>query len=349
VGAGRQQFAYDGVPGTHQWYDGTPHPWEFKRVWHLEPSLDDPDTVYAGVEDAASSAPPTAARPGRAPRAARATARDRRGSPAPAGCACTPSCSTPPTRDRMFVAISAAGRLPHRRRRQTWKAINRGLRRGHPRPRRRGRPLRAPHRDAPVAAERAVHAEALGRHAQRRRGRLVARGQRQPADRLRLPDRRARARAGDDLRRPDQERLGALPARRQAARLPQPHRRQRVGGADRTACRSATATSTCCATRWPSTRSTRAASTSAPPAGRSTPRPTPATLDADRPRPAAGAVGGGADAVVVERPDEGIDVGGKTSDEQVGDRESLATGRQGNSRTRMFRNSMGDPSASRHR
>ena len=47
------KFAYDGNPGTHQWYDGTPHPWEFKRVWHLEPSLTDPDTVYAGVEDAA--------------------------------------------------------------------------------------------------------------------------------------------------------------------------------------------------------------------------------------------------------------------------------------------------------
>ena len=46
-------FTYDGVPGTHQWYDGTPHPWEFKRVWHLEPSLTDPDTVFAGAEDAA--------------------------------------------------------------------------------------------------------------------------------------------------------------------------------------------------------------------------------------------------------------------------------------------------------
>jgi hypothetical protein len=46
------QFAYDGTPGTHQWYDGTPNPWEFERVWHLEPSLDDPDTVWAGVEDA---------------------------------------------------------------------------------------------------------------------------------------------------------------------------------------------------------------------------------------------------------------------------------------------------------
>ncbi len=53
------RFVYDtsdatGRPlTTHQWYDGTQHPWEFKRVWHLEPSLNDPDTVYAGVEDAA--------------------------------------------------------------------------------------------------------------------------------------------------------------------------------------------------------------------------------------------------------------------------------------------------------
>ena len=46
-------FAYEGVVGTHQWYDGTPHPWEFKRVWHLEPSLTDPETILAGVEDAA--------------------------------------------------------------------------------------------------------------------------------------------------------------------------------------------------------------------------------------------------------------------------------------------------------
>ena len=55
----RIRFAYDASPETgkplttHQWYDGTQHPWEFKRVWHVEPSLSDPDTVYAGVEDAA--------------------------------------------------------------------------------------------------------------------------------------------------------------------------------------------------------------------------------------------------------------------------------------------------------
>src|SRR5579872_2012457 len=47
------KFSYEGETGTHQWYDGKPHPWEFKRVWHLEPSLKDAETVYAGVEDAA--------------------------------------------------------------------------------------------------------------------------------------------------------------------------------------------------------------------------------------------------------------------------------------------------------
>ena len=46
-------FAYQGEVGEHLWYDGTPRPWEFKRIWHLEPSRDDPDTVYAGAEDAA--------------------------------------------------------------------------------------------------------------------------------------------------------------------------------------------------------------------------------------------------------------------------------------------------------
>ncbi len=47
------EFVYASVPGTHQWYDGTPHPWEFARVWHLEPSPTEADVVFAGVEDAA--------------------------------------------------------------------------------------------------------------------------------------------------------------------------------------------------------------------------------------------------------------------------------------------------------
>src|SRR6186713_1047539 len=47
------KFVYEGQVSTHMWYDGTQHPWEFKRIWHVEPSLSDPDTVFAGAEDAA--------------------------------------------------------------------------------------------------------------------------------------------------------------------------------------------------------------------------------------------------------------------------------------------------------
>src|SRR3954469_8546367 len=39
-------------PPPLQLYDGTQHPWEFKRVWHVEPDLNNPDVCYAGVEDA---------------------------------------------------------------------------------------------------------------------------------------------------------------------------------------------------------------------------------------------------------------------------------------------------------
>ena len=88
------QFAYQGSPGTHQWYDGTPHPWEFARVWHLEPSLDDPDMVYAGVEDAGLFRSMTAGRAGRSCRNCAAMSPARRGSRARAGCACTRSCWT---------------------------------------------------------------------------------------------------------------------------------------------------------------------------------------------------------------------------------------------------------------
>ena len=112
------EFAYDGVPGTHQWYDGTQHPWEFARVWHLEPSLTDPDTVFAGVEDAALfrsvdggqtwqellGAPRS--RVGRAVAAGR-----RRAVPAH-------DPDRPDDPQRMFVAISAAGAFRTRRRRR---------------------------------------------------------------------------------------------------------------------------------------------------------------------------------------------------------------------------------------
>ena len=205
------KFSYDGDPGTHQWYDGTPHPWEFARVWHLEPSLDDPDTVYAGVEDAGlfRSADGGAVLAGAA-RAARPRLRAvlaaGRGRDVPAHDHPGPRRARPHVRRHL-----GRGRVPLRRRgRDVAAGQPRPAVRGHPRRRRRGRALRAPDRDAPRAAGRAVHAEALGRHAQRRRRRVVARGQRQPADRLRLPDRRARPRAGHRLRGPDHERLRAL-------------------------------------------------------------------------------------------------------------------------------------------
>ena len=130
----------------------------------------------------------------------------------------------------------------------------------------------------PVAPRHAVHAEALGRHAQSTTPGALDRGRAAICRATSASRSTVHAHEpGDGLRGADHERLRALSARGQAARVPQPHGRQRVGSARRTGCRSATATSTCCATRWRSTRSTSAASTSAPPAARSTRRPTPAT------------------------------------------------------------------------
>src|SRR5437870_2216279 len=108
------KFVYDTSPQTgkplttHQWYDGTQHAWEFKRVWHLEPSPNDPDTVYAGVEDAACFAPLTAVRTGTNFPGCAGTVLVRNGSPVPAGCACTAS--------SWIRKIRAGSTLPSRRR-----------------------------------------------------------------------------------------------------------------------------------------------------------------------------------------------------------------------------------------
>ena len=89
------KFVYDGVPGTHQWYDGTQHPWEFKRVWHLEPSLTDPGhRLRRGRGRRPVPLDRRRHRRGRSSPACAATARARAGSRAPAGCACTRSSST---------------------------------------------------------------------------------------------------------------------------------------------------------------------------------------------------------------------------------------------------------------
>jgi len=120
------KFAYDGVPGTHQWYDGTQHPWEFKRVWHLEPSLTDPDTIYAGVEDAALFRSADGGHTWQELPALRA-AKGHLWQPG-AGGMCLHTILLDPSRpDRIFVAISAAGAFRSDDAGQTWRPVNRGL------------------------------------------------------------------------------------------------------------------------------------------------------------------------------------------------------------------------------
>ena len=120
------QFAYDGTPGTHQWYDGTQHPWEFKRVWHMEPSLTDPDTVFAGVEDAAIFRTTDAGQtwhelPG---------LREAKGNlwqPGAGGMCLHTILQDPTNADRLYTAISAAGAFRTEDGGKTWQPINRGL------------------------------------------------------------------------------------------------------------------------------------------------------------------------------------------------------------------------------
>src|SRR5690348_626341 len=121
------EFAYDGVAGTHQWYDGTPHPWEFKRVWHLEPSLTDPDTVYAGVEDAAMFRTTDGAKSWQELSGLRGHGSGSRWQPGAGGLGLHTILLDPSDPKRMFIAISAAGAFRTDDGGTTWKPINRGL------------------------------------------------------------------------------------------------------------------------------------------------------------------------------------------------------------------------------
>ena len=120
-------FAYDGVPGTHQWYDGTPHPWEFKRVWHLEPSLTEPDVVYAGVEDAALFKTTDGGQSWRELPGLRAHGSGPHWQPGAGGLCLHTVIIDPSDPRRLFIAISAAGAFRSDDDGATWKAINRGL------------------------------------------------------------------------------------------------------------------------------------------------------------------------------------------------------------------------------
>jgi len=122
------EFTYAGVPGTHQWYDGTPHPWEFARVWHLEPSLSDPDTIYAGVEDAALFRSSDGGHSWTELAGLREHSTGSSWQPGAGGMCLHTIVLDPSNHDRMYVAISAAGAFRSDDAGVSWKAINRGLR-----------------------------------------------------------------------------------------------------------------------------------------------------------------------------------------------------------------------------
>ena len=234
------KFVYDTSPETgkplttHQWYDGTQHPWEFKRVWHLGTFA---DRSGHGLR-----------RRGRCRALFRSTDGGENWQELPglrghgtgpkwqpgAGGMCLHTIILDPSNPkRIFIAISAAGAFRTDDGGKTWKPINRGLRSQYiPDPNAEvGHCVHhiAMHPSRPGVLFMQKHWDVMRSD---NAGDSLAGGERESADRFRIRDRRTRARAGDDLRRPHQERWRALPARRQAARLPQPNRRKRVGGAD---------------------------------------------------------------------------------------------------------------------
>ena len=125
------RFPYEGVAGTHQWYDGTPHPWEFKRVWHLEPSLVDAETVYAGVEDAALFRSSDGGMNWEERAGLRRHATGSGWMPGAGGMCLHTIVEEPGGSGRMYVAISAAGAFRTDDGGETWRPINQGLRSAH--------------------------------------------------------------------------------------------------------------------------------------------------------------------------------------------------------------------------
>ncbi|MCB9377249.1 MAG: exo-alpha-sialidase [Holophagales bacterium] len=122
------EFQYASVPGTHQWYDGSPHPWEFKRVWHFEPSLDDPDTVYAGVEDAAIFRSVDGGATWQELPGLREHGSGPHWMPGAGGMGLHTILIDPTRPERMHIAISAAGVFRTDDGGATWSPKNRGLR-----------------------------------------------------------------------------------------------------------------------------------------------------------------------------------------------------------------------------
>jgi len=131
--AASNKFVYDasaetGKPlTTHQWYDGTQRPWEFKRVWHLEPSLTDPGTVYARVEDAAIFRSNDSGENWHELPGLRGHGTGPKWQPGAGGMCLHTIILDPSNPQRMWIAISAAGAFRTDDAGKTWKPINRGL------------------------------------------------------------------------------------------------------------------------------------------------------------------------------------------------------------------------------
>jgi photosystem II stability/assembly factor-like uncharacterized protein len=121
------QFTYEGEPGTHLFYDGTPRPWEFKRVWHLEPSLTDPDTVYAGVEDAALFQTTDGGKEWKELAGMRGHDSGQAWMPGAGGLGLHTILLDQSNPERMYIAISAAGTFRTDDAGKSWKPINKGL------------------------------------------------------------------------------------------------------------------------------------------------------------------------------------------------------------------------------
>src|SRR4030095_9432212 len=121
------QFTYEGVPGTHQWYDGTPHAWEFARVWHLEPSLTDPDAVYAGVQHPALFRPGDGGKTWQELPGLRGHGSGPSWQPGAGGMCLHTILEDPRDPARLTIAISSAGVFRTDDAGKTWRPMNRGL------------------------------------------------------------------------------------------------------------------------------------------------------------------------------------------------------------------------------
>ena len=127
------KFVYDTSPETgkplttHMFYDGTQHPWEFKRVWHLEPSLTDSDTVYAGVEDAAMFRTTDGGKTWHELAGLRGHGTGPKWQPGAGGMGLHTILLDPSNPNRIYIAISAAGVFRTDDGGKSWKPINHGL------------------------------------------------------------------------------------------------------------------------------------------------------------------------------------------------------------------------------